>query len=83
MIQEFKDERQYSTTSYIYNANRGIQTGKERATNALRANAVYSIFGLISFPILRNAEMPGSCYIVHRPGRERELSTDIFPVRER
>ena len=22
-------------------------------------------------------------YIVHRPGRERELSTDIFPVRER
>ena len=22
-------------------------------------------------------------YIVHRPARERELSTDIFPVRER
>ena len=61
MIQEFKEESQYSTTSY--NANRGIQTGKEPATNALRANAFYSIFGLISSPILRNAAMPGSCYI--------------------
>ena len=57
-----KDNTQQPVTFTTQTEESKLAKNLERATNALRANAVYSIFGLISFPILRNAEMPGSYY---------------------